>query len=91
MKENPDKDELLALCQKFITDQKIGCEETVYSERCVRCAFRFCAKSGSICGDCAFNPSAPVTNRVIENAHEFIEEICEIVGYAEEEEEEEDE
>jgi hypothetical protein len=31
------------------------------------------------------------TDRVIENAYEFIEQICEIVGYADEQDEESDE
>lgn len=31
------------------------------------------------------------TDRVIENAYEFIEEICEIVGYVEDEDNDEDE
>lgn len=48
-------------CERFITDQKIGCAESVYQ-----------------------------TDRVITNAYEFIEGVCDIVGYYEDEDDDED-
>lgn len=48
---------LVALCEKFITDNEITCSEAVYQ-----------------------------TDRVIENAYDFIAGICEIVGYHKSEE-----
>jgi GTP-dependent phosphoenolpyruvate carboxykinase len=45
---------LVKLCEKFVRDQHINCEETVYQ-----------------------------SDRVIENAYEFIHHVCDIVGYHE--------
>lgn len=45
-------EKLLELCERFVRDQKIRCEETIHQ-----------------------------TDRVILNAPEFIEKVCEIVGY----------
>jgi hypothetical protein len=49
-----DGEALLALCRKFIKDQRITCPETIAQ-----------------------------TDRVIVNAYDFIEGICDIVGYHE--------
>lgn len=46
--------QLLELCRKFIKDNRIYCEETVYQ-----------------------------SDRVIENAYDFLGEMCNIVGYPE--------
>lgn len=51
-------EELLATCQKFVTDNEISCAETIYQ-----------------------------TDRVVENSFAFIEAICDIVGYHEDEDE----
>lgn len=48
--------ELVAYCQKFVAEQRINCEETIYQ-----------------------------TDRVIENAYDFIAGVCDIVGYDEDE------
>ena len=48
-------EDLVALCIKFINDNKISCPETIHQ-----------------------------TDWVIENAYEFIEKICDLVGYYEE-------
>jgi hypothetical protein len=47
-------DEALSVIRKFVDDNDIACEETVYQ-----------------------------SDRVIENAYEFIAALCEIVGYKE--------
>ena len=50
-------DKLEQICRKFITDNKISCEEAIY-----QCDW------------------------VGENAYEFIQEICDCIGYMEDEE-----
>jgi hypothetical protein len=50
------KEALFTLCQKFIKDNRISCEEAVYQ-----------------------------TDKVIENAYGFIEQVCNLVGYQPEE------
>ncbi|WP_298983398.1 hypothetical protein [uncultured Roseibium sp.] len=54
MSEKTKEQKLLEHVEKFIDDQKITCEETIYQ-----------------------------TDWVIENAYKFIADCCEIVGYAE--------
>lgn len=51
--------ELFAMCQNFIKEQRISFPETIYQ-----------------------------TDWVIENAYEFIERVCNIVGYLQEEDDE---